>query len=591
MRIQPCRHAAHGLCLVHWLRSLCAALLLIAMGSSHSAPTADGMLESSVLTASPKSDAASAATAEAAETVVIFNRQIVVFRSSLLGVTAEDRARRTRANLERLLDRAGEGKLTVQSESLGNLLMLDGTLAVIVTRGDVDALQGETLAQLTAAVIERLHLVIEETRESRDLSSLLRGVFKAAAALLVFVLGLWLLSRARRYAQLMSLRMVDRRANRLRLAGAQLIRRDQLVAGVRLGMLALHWTLGLALANEWLSFSLRVFPYTRAWGEQLHGYMMGVLVHIGSATLQAIPNLAVAVCIFLIARAVIAMLRPVFDNIEGGRGSAGWLDRDTVVPTRRIASALIWIFALVMAYPYLPGADTAAFKGVSVLLGLMISLGSSSIVGQGASGLILMYSRSVRRGEYVRIGEQEGTVTEVGLFMTKIRTGLGEEVCLPNAMILGTPTKNYSRAVQGEGYIVDTTVSIGYDTPWRQVDAMLIEAARRTDGILTTPRPQVFQTSLSDFYPVYRLVCQAVPEMPRVRAEVLDALHGNIQDVFNEHGVQIMSPHYMMDPAAQKIVPLDQWFKPPASQDRTAVGAQNNAQPDPAQAPSTTSKT
>ncbi len=564
MNIQPDRHAVHGL--AHWLRCLCAALLLVAFGSSHAAPTAEGLIESSVSAVSPPSKAASAATLEAAETVVIFNREIVVFRSSLLGVTAEDRARRTKANLERLLDRAGEGKLTVQSESLGNLVMLDGTLAVLVTRGDVDALQGQTLAQLTTAVMERLHLVIEETRESRDLSSLLRGVFKAAAALLVFVLGLWLLSRARRYAQLLLLRMVDRRANRLRLAGAQLIRRDQLVAGVRLGMLALHWTLGLALANEWLSFSLRVFPYTRAWGEQLHGYMMGVLVHIGSATLQAIPNLAVAVCIFLIARAVIAMLRPVFDNIEGGHGSAGWLDRDTVVPTRRIASALIWIFALVMAYPYLPGADTAAFKGVSVLLGLMISLGSSSVVGQGASGLILMYSRSVRRGEYVRIGEQEGTVTEVGLFMTKIRTGLGEEVCLPNAMILGSPTKNYSRAVQGEGYIVDTTVSIGYDTPWRQVDAMLIEAARRTDGILTTPRPQVFQTSLSDFYPVYRLVCQAVPEMPRVRAEVLDALHGNIQDVFNEHGVQIMSPHYMMDPATNKVVPPDQWFTPPARQ-------------------------
>jgi small-conductance mechanosensitive channel len=305
-------------------------------------------------------------------------------------------------------------------------------------------------------------------------------------------------------------------------------------------------------------------------------------VHIGSATLHAIPNLAVAVCIFLIARAVIAMLRPVFDNIEVGRGSAGWLDRDTVVPTRRIASALIWVFALVMAYPYLPGADTAAFKGVSVLIGLMISLGSSSIVGQGASGLILMYSRSLRRGEYVRIGEQEGTVTEVGLFMTKLRTGLGEEVCLPSAMILGAATKNFSRVVEGVGYIVDTNVSIGYDTPWRQVDAMLLEAARRTYGILPAPRPQVFQTSLSDFYPVYRLVCQAVPETPRLRAEVLDALHGNIQDVFNEHGVQIMSPHYMMDPATSKVVPPEKWFTPPASQDRTAARVEKKSQPDPA---------
>ena len=588
MKIQLGRHAVSGLSLVHWLRCLCVALLLSPVFSSYGATTPDGLLALSAVTASPVLEAASAASGEAAETVVIFNRQILVFRTSLLGVSAEDRARRTRANLERLLDRAGEGKLTVQPESLGNLVMLDGTLAVIVTPGDVDTLQGETLAQLTAVVIERLRLVIEETRESRDVSSLLRSVFRAAVALLIFVVGLWSLSRVRRYAQLVLLRRVDRRANRLRLAGAELIRRDQLVAGVRLGMLAIHWTLGLALANEWLSFSLRVFPYTRAWGEQLHGYMMGVLVHIGSATLHAIPNLAVAVCIFLIARAVIAMLRPVFDNIETGRGSAGWLDRDTVIPTRRIASALIWIFALVMAYPYLPGADTAAFKGVSVLIGLMISLGSSSIVGQGASGLILTYSRSLRRGEYVRIGEQEGTVTEVGLFMTKLRTGLGEEVCLPSGMILSSATKNFSRVVEGVGYIVDTSVSIGYDTPWRQVDAMLLEAARRTYGILPEPRPQVFQTSLSDFYPVYRLVCQAVPETPRLRAEVLDALHGNIQDVFNEHGVQIMSPHYMMDPTVQKVVPPDQWFKPPASKDRTTAGAQNKSPPDLAQPPSIT---
>jgi small-conductance mechanosensitive channel len=158
-------------------------------------------------------------------------------------------------------------------------------------------------------------------------------------------------------------------------------------------------------------------------------------------------------------------------------------------------------------------------------------------------------------------------------------------------MILGAATKNFSRVVEGVGYIVDTSISIGYDTPWRQVDAMLLEAARRTYGILPAPRPQVFQTSLSDFYPVYRLVCQAVPETPRLRAEVLDALHGNIQDVFNEHGVQIMSPHYMMDPAVQKIVPLEKWFTPPARQDRTATGVENKSQPDPAQPPSTSSKT
>ena len=153
------------------------------------------------------------------------------------------------------------------------------------------------------------------------------------------------------------------------------------------------------------------------------------------------------------------------------------------------------------------------------------------------------------------------------MFTTTVRTGLGEELTLPNSMITGTVTRNYSRTVQGAGYIVDTTVTIGYDTPWRQVEAMLVEAARRTPGILESPAPVVFQTALSDYYPEYRLVAQAVPSQPRPRAEVLTLLHANIQDVFNEHGVQIMSPHYMGDPQVPKVVQPDDWFAPPAKRE------------------------
>jgi small-conductance mechanosensitive channel len=141
---------------------------------------------------------------------------------------------------------------------------------------------------------------------------------------------------------------------------------------------------------------------------------------------------------------------------------------------------------------------------------------------------------------------------------------LGEVLTLPNSMITGNVTKNYSRAVQGQGYIVDTVVTIGYDTPWRQVEAMLIEAASRTEGILQTPAPHVFQTALSDFYPEYRLVAQAVPKEPRPRAVLLSELHAHIQDVFNEYGVQIMSPHYLGDPEQAKWVPRDQWHAAPA---------------------------
>jgi small-conductance mechanosensitive channel len=152
----------------------------------------------------------------------------------------------------------------------------------------------------------------------------------------------------------------------------------------------------------------------------------------------------------------------------------------------------------------------------------------------------------------------------MGSFTTRVRTGLGEELTLPNSLVLGTVTKNYSRVVTGRGFVLDTTVTIGYDTPWRQVEAMLVEAAHRTEGVMDEPEPRVFQVALSDFYPEYRLVCQASSTQPRPRAEVLSALHANVQDVFNEYGVQIMSPHYLGDPAAAKLVPRQSWHTAPA---------------------------
>jgi len=174
---------------------------------------------------------------------------------------------------------------------------------------------------------------------------------------------------------------------------------------------------------------------------------------------------------------------------------------------------LVWVFTLVMTYPYIPGSGSEAFKGLSVLLGLTVTLG-----------------------------------------------GLGEEVTLPNSTVLTNAIKNYSRTIKGQGYIVDTVVTIGYDVPWRQVHSMLAQAALATPAVLPNPVPRVFQTALSDFYVEYRLACQATADDPRSRAEVLSALHQNVQDVFNEHGVQIMSPHYLGDPSTPTVVPQASWY-------------------------------
>lgn len=443
--------------------------------------------------------------------------------------------------------------------------MINDRLAFVVTADDCDPLQQESAETVARAAGHRLEQVIAETREARDMESRIKALIASGLATLLFALLLWGLGRLRKWLSAILLTTAESKAQYLKIGNTQIIDGQHLIHFLHRSLSTLHWLVVLLLSYEWLSFVLSSFPYTRPWGERLNDYLLSVADGLLEGIVNAVPGIGVALAIFLLARVVTGFLGRLFERLAHSDSPISWLSPETMPTTRRLFSIGIWLFAIAMAYPYLPGAQTDAFKGLSVLLGLIISLGASSIVGQGAAGLILTYTRTIRPGEYVRIGEHEGTIVEMGIFTTRIRTGLGEELTLPNSMITNTVTKNYSRAVQGPGYIVNTTVSIGYDTPWRQVEAMLIEAAIRTPGILAIPSPAVFQTALSDYYPEYRLVAQAIPSLPRPRAVVLTMLHANIQDVFNEHGVQIMSPHYMADPAAAKVVNPTDWYPAPAT--------------------------
>jgi small-conductance mechanosensitive channel len=240
-----------------------------------------------------------------------------------------------------------------------------------------------------------------------------------------------------------------------------------------------------------------------------------------------------------------------------------WIYPETAQPTRRLLTGLLWAFAIVVAHPYLPGSQTDAFKGVSVFFGLMVTFGSSGIVNQIMSGFMITYSRALRAGDFVRIGEVEGTVTHLGVLSTKIRTLRQEEVTIPNAVVVAQTTTDYTRLSETDGVFTPTSVTIGYDTPWRQVHALMLQAADRTAGLRAKPKPVVLQAGLEDFYVKYTLfVCL---EQQESRPVTLGALHANIQDLFNEYGVQIMSPNYVIDPSAPKVVPKQQWFAAPAA--------------------------
>ena len=228
---------------------------------------------------------------------------------------------------------------------------------------------------------------------------------------------------------------------------------------------------------------------------------------------------------------------------------------------------LVVAFALVAAYPYIPGSGSASFQSLSIFFGVVFSIGSSSFVANVIAGYAMTYRRAFRLGDRIRVGEVFGDVTEIRLQVTHVRSIRNEEVVIPNSSLLNSNVVNYSALARSHGLILHTTVGIGYETPWRQVEAMLLLAAERTPGLAREPAPFVLQKSLGDFCVVYEInvYCDAPAEMMRLYTR----LHQSILDVFNEYGVQIMTPDYESDPEQPKLVPREQWWTAPA---RPAAG-------------------
>jgi small-conductance mechanosensitive channel len=319
----------------------------------------------------------------------------------------------------------------------------------------------------------------------------------------------------------------------------------------------------LLLGYWWFVYSLEQFPYTASLGQTLGTFFVNLLADFGRGVLAAIPGLVAVVIIVLIARWSVRLINAVFKEVEYGRLSLPWLEQETARTTRTLLIGVVWLFALVVAYPYIPGSDTAAFKGLSVLVGLMITLGSTGLINQVISGLFVTYSKSVKAGDYVRVGDMEGEVIDVGSLATKLRTPRQEEITLPHSVLVGTATTNYSRLAADHGMVVTASVTIGYDAPWRQVHELLLLGASRTAGIRNEPLPRVLQRELSDFYVQYQLLAHL--EEGASRSAVLSELHAQIQDAFNEHGVQIMSPHFEAQPKKPVLVPKSAWYVPPSS--------------------------
>jgi small-conductance mechanosensitive channel len=396
---------------------------------------------------------------------------------------------------------------------------------------------------------------------------------QAVLAALVAVAILWALRRARIAIDRRISETVTRRLKEVTTGDAEFVRRSHIVEALQLPAAVAMWGLALFVMYVWVTFTLRRFPETLPWGDALRAFLAGRLLTVGIAIWRVIPDMFMVAVIAVLTGFVVRVVHLLFQAVEDGRIINARIHRETAEPTRRILAAALWLFALVLAFPYLPGSDSDAFRGVSVFVGLVLSLGSSGLLNHMVSGLTLVYSRAVRLGEFVSIGGVMGTVTDLGMISTKVRTAAGEDVTIPNAVVVSTTVTNYSRLAD-EGVFVSTQVTIGYDAPWRQVHALLLRAAARTAGIRLEPAPRVRQSALEDPYVRYTLLFTL--ERPVERLAVLSAVHANIQDAFNEYGVQIMSPVYENDPAGPKVVPKERWYSAPAGPDAAETPLTNS---------------
>jgi small-conductance mechanosensitive channel len=344
---------------------------------------------------------------------------------------------------------------------------------------------------------------------------------------------------------------------------ARFIRAQQVAKILRGVIRAIYFLLVLLILYFYLNFVLGLYPWTRPFAAWLFDLILTPLRSMGASVLASIPDLVFLVILYFITRYILRMIRAFFANIDSGVIHLASFEREWAWPTYRILRVLVVVFPVVVAYPYIPGSESAAFKGISLLIGLIVSIGSSSIIANIIAGYSLTYRRLFRIGDRVKINNTIGDVMEMRVLVTKLKSLKNEEIVIPSTAILSGQVVNFSALAEKEGLILHTTVGIGYETPWRQVEAMLRLAADRTPGLLKKPEPFVLQKALGDFAVTYEI--NAYCSDPKHMMQLYSALHRNILDVFNEYGVAIMTPAYEGDPEQPKLVPRDQWYAAPAT--------------------------
>lgn len=523
------------------VRLALAAMLAVAV-----APAA--LAASAVLAA-----AAAPAPSEPA-TLSVWNRPLATLRATVADVPPALRVENARARIAALPETAYKLPVTTRPATIGSdsgllIAVGDDTLFGLVP-ADLDPEAALPFDRAAAQAAERVEELLAAKAAQRDMPALLRGVALAALALLAFSAGIWLVHRMRRAAIGRFLRLFEKR--RFSIGGIDLI---PTLANVERGTFRLlGWVIVISLGYACLTFIFRQFPLTAPLGEHLGVFLKQNLIAAGRSAVLAMPSLLAVVAVLLVTRALSHWVARLLFEIEHGVREVAWLAQEQAKATRRIASGVIWMLGIATAYPMLPWSGSLAFQGMSVVLGFAVSFTSGGIINHWVSGLMLLYARSFRVGEFVAFGETEGYVTEMGALATKLRTMRREVVTIPNGQLAAERIVNHSRLAAEHGALLATRIAIGYNVPWLEVRALLIDAAATTEGVAAQPPPRVLPWELDDFCVRYQLHVHL--EQGADRVAVRTGLNTRILDVFNAASVQIMTPHFESQPDSPVIAPV-----------------------------------
>jgi small-conductance mechanosensitive channel len=448
----------------------------------------------------------------------------------------------------------------VEAEGRSDILAAEH---LIVSVHDFDAeMEGVPRHVLAEVHRKQIASAFAAYRSERSPDVLLSRTLHAIGATLAVVVLFFAIRLGRRWLDAAATRRMAARIEVLERESKQFVRTDQLRNALHGAFKGLRILLTLVVFYVYLNYVLGLFPWTRSVARGMFDLVMDPLRVMGASLLRDIPDIAFLVILVVVTRYILKLVRLFFEGIDQGRIKVASMDSEVAWPTYRIVRLLIIVFALVVAYPYIPGSESDAFKGISLFLGLVFSLGSTSVIGNLIAGYAMIYRRAFRIGDRIKVGEVIGDVMDRKLLVTRLRTPKNEEVVIPNSEILNSSIINYSTLARDQGLILHTTVGIGYATPWRQVETMLRMAAKRTPGLLPVPEPFVLQKTLGEFNVTYEL--NVYSDQPQAMGPAYTALHQNILDVFNEYGVQIMTPAYEGDTEEPKVVPRSRWFEAPA---------------------------